>query len=128
VRRVELLNLVFLVGPTLWLGFRYYRDFYSFGDTKAKPGTVIPLTALTMYVSFIVSFGVQDALQFFADDGFRRRGLWTFALPGLGFAMAAFPYQAAEYTSLIRHGLSSFPRLLGWLILGVVAVRHWLVL
>ena len=79
--------------------------------------------------------GMDEAVRFLQDVGNglngRPGGMTCFA-PGIGFALAAFPYQASlmsdRFVVISQHGLNGFFSFLGWLILFLVVVRHWVVL
>ena len=124
---VYLVSLLFLIGPTVWLGFWYYIDFYSCGEKQLNAAMVIPLLGFMAYVAFVLIMGVEGTMEVLKDVGYKR-GSWSFVFPGLGFAAAAFPYQVAErsvdFLQVSRHGEVGLYRLLGWLALSAVMVRH----
>lgn len=127
----SVLFLVLLFLPTLWLGFRFYIDFLAYDRSALTVGRIVPLVFFMLYGVFVLSHGVEGAMRVLEDSGIRRGG-WTFILPGIGFALATFPYQVAEITNnplrLISSGSAYYLAWFGWVILCLVGLRHLVVL
>ncbi len=120
----HVLELLLLVGPMAWFAYGYYVDFYAYGE-PLRLAQVIPLLGFALYLAFVLSVGFEETKQLFSATGFRSSSR-AFLMPGLGFAMAAFPYQASEwcahYMEITRHRLNGVFRLFGWLILVFVFI------
>jgi hypothetical protein len=97
--------LGFLFLPALWLGFKFYIDFFAYDRGTLTVGRIVPLACFVRYRVFVLNHGVEGAMRVLGGTGLRR-GRWTFILPGIGFALAAFPYQAAELMSDARRRIA----------------------
>jgi hypothetical protein len=126
---VLFLGLLFL--PTLWFGFRFHIDFFACDRSTLTVGRIVPLACFVLYGVFVLVHGVEGAMLALGETGLRRGG-WTFILPGIGFALTAFPYQAAEMISDVRRRISSgsayYLGWVGWGILFLVGLRHFVAL
>lgn len=122
---INLFELLILVGPLAWFAYGYYVDFYAYGE-RLKLADIIPLLGFAVYLGFVLVVGVEETKEFLSADTRSRPRL--FLMAGLGFAMAAFPHQASEwcvhYIEITRHGLQGVFRVMGWLILVIVFLRH----
>jgi len=129
---MELFQIIILTGPTALFAYQYYVDIYSSEKVSIGFGIVIPVLLFMLYLVLVAFVGINGIMELFQDKGVRYKGLFTFLLPGIGFALAAFPYQATElskyYISLSKYTLNLIYRSLGWLLIIAVVIRHLIVL
>lgn len=111
-------HFAFLFVPVLGLGYMFYM-VREVCDNTMSLGRIIPMLMFVLYSGFILSLGMEGSIQYFNDIGYKQ-GLVTFALPGIGLALAAFP----EPLSGLRSSSKFVVRTVGWFMIAAVAMRH----
>ena len=114
-------------GPMLFLGYRYYIDYYKY-EPKVDVQQVIPIAIYIIYGSLIFSFGIDESMEFIRPGIGRSKQFLVFITPGIALSLAAFPYQASELIRNNRgaseHGSYLYFRRVGWLVIILVVIGN----
>ncbi|WP_157600368.1 hypothetical protein [Pseudoalteromonas sp. S3431] len=127
---LEVLLTISLILPMSWLGFKYYRDFYSCGEKLNLFKQAFPLLIFVAYLVFVFIVGIEETVILFEDFGIKGHewGWWTFFLPSISFCLVIFPYQVSEmfgdYLQVSQFGGKEYTRFLGVMLSIVIIIRH----
>lgn len=120
-----LIALACLLGPMAWRSYCHYVDFYQWGQRQFSVWQLLPLALWFSYLIAVLILG-PDVVKQMVAGGSRRGALAAFLYPGLGLALAAFPYSSSSAAS---HGGGSTPfdgaslsRVFGWFLVFVFAL------
>ncbi len=119
-----------LWAPLLWFGIKFYSDDFIYEQKIDITHQIIPFMIFMLYSILLVVTGAERIIELFQDISSKGRvmGFWTYCFPGIIFSFIIFPRQIYDMANTNALITPSFIRVMGWILLTIVILRHWIVL
>ncbi len=118
-----------LWAPLLWFGIKFYSDDFIYEQKIDITHQIIPFMIFMLYSILLVVTGAERIIELFQDISSKGRaiGFWTYCFPGIIFSFIIFPRQIYDMANTSALITPSFIRAMGWILLTIVILRHWIV-
>jgi len=124
---IRIIDFLFLLFPFAYLGLRhFYIAVVDNPEYKIRKTTAISLILYVFYISFLIGIG-PASMENHLSDYEKGKSMWTYLIPGFGCALAAFPYEASEFSkdfvNITIGGINDIFAVFGWFLIFIFLMK-----